>query len=144
VGVALAASAEEPYAVTLFSVSMVNVGAGIKQFRRFCSQRNPAIGQDAVPTLQQFLNLPTLKLHRSGATTGGMVERQCRYCERSFQPSKYQQGSWYAANLRGSRSVAPIITAGKSRLTGIPPGMPGQPSEMAVPQPRLLAAVPAV
>jgi hypothetical protein len=39
----------------------VPVSAGIKrpQFRRFCSQRNPAIGQDAVPTLQQFLNLPT-------------------------------------------------------------------------------------
>jgi hypothetical protein len=37
------------------------VSAGIKRprFRRFCGQRNPAIGQDAVPTLQQFLNLPT-------------------------------------------------------------------------------------
>jgi len=27
------------------------------------------------------------------------------------------QGSWYAANPRASGSVAPIITAGKSRLT---------------------------
>jgi NAD(P)-dependent dehydrogenase (short-subunit alcohol dehydrogenase family) len=38
-----------------------DVSAGIKRprFRRFCGQRNPAIGQDAVPTLQQFLNLPT-------------------------------------------------------------------------------------
>jgi hypothetical protein len=38
-----------------------HVSAGIKRprFRRFCGQRNPAIGQDAVPTLQQFLNLPT-------------------------------------------------------------------------------------
>jgi hypothetical protein len=39
----------------------LDVSAGIKRprFRRFCGQRNPAIGQDAVPTLQQFLNLPT-------------------------------------------------------------------------------------
>jgi hypothetical protein len=36
------------------------VDAGLKRqrFRRFCSQRKLAIGQDAVPTLQQFLNLP--------------------------------------------------------------------------------------
>src|ERR1700691_4009676 len=38
-----------------------------------------------------------------------------------------------------SRRLSPPESRGRS---GIPPGMPGQPSEMAVPQPRLLAAVP--
>ena len=38
-----------------------------------------------------------------------------------------------------SRRLSPPETRGGS---GIPPGMPGQPAEMAVPQPRLLAAVP--
>jgi uncharacterized SAM-binding protein YcdF (DUF218 family) len=45
----------------LVAFRLYRVSAGIKRprFRRFCGQRNPAIGQDAVPTLQQFLNLPT-------------------------------------------------------------------------------------
>jgi cytochrome c oxidase subunit 3/cytochrome o ubiquinol oxidase subunit 3 len=49
------------HAPIFFTVCLLSVSAGIKRprFRRFCGQRNPAIGQDAVPTLQQFLNLPT-------------------------------------------------------------------------------------
>ena len=41
-------------------IGVMRVKAGLKRqrFRRFCSQRKPAIGQDAVPTLQQFLNHP--------------------------------------------------------------------------------------
>src|SRR5580658_7365839 len=39
------------------------VSAGIKrpQFRRFCSAKKTAIGQDAVPTLYEILNSPWLK-----------------------------------------------------------------------------------
>jgi hypothetical protein len=51
----------EAHGLSPLPASPESVSAGIKRprFRRFCGQRNPAIGQDAVPTLQQFLNLPT-------------------------------------------------------------------------------------
>jgi len=54
------------------------------------SSKKAAISQDAVRTLKQFLNLPPNRRAPQGATTAGMVERRCRYCERTFQPSKYQ------------------------------------------------------
>ena len=40
----------------------VDAGLMRQQFHRLCAQRKPAIGQDVVPTLQQFLNLSALKI----------------------------------------------------------------------------------
>src|SRR5215468_11257492 len=44
----------------------LHVDAGIKgqHFRRPCSQRKPAIGQEAVPTLNEILNFPLARLSR--------------------------------------------------------------------------------
>ena len=43
-----------------------------------------------------------------------MTERRCRYCQKSFQPSKFQPASRSAANRHASDSAAPIITARRS------------------------------
>ena len=56
-GVLMEGKAEGPFpspAITPF----LSVDAGIKRqhFRRFCGQRKPAIGQDAVRTLYEILN----------------------------------------------------------------------------------------
>jgi hypothetical protein len=43
------------------SQSLVSAGIKRPQFRRSCSQRKTAIGQDAVPTLYEILNSPWRK-----------------------------------------------------------------------------------
>jgi hypothetical protein len=61
-----------PFRLRLRPLEDLGVDAGIKrqQFRRFCSQRKPAIGQDAVPTLYEILNFSPWRSAGDGATIG--------------------------------------------------------------------------
>jgi hypothetical protein len=51
----------------------------------------PPVGEDAVRTLQKFLNRPPLFLPAivpaGSPHPVGMIERRCRYCDQQFQPS---------------------------------------------------------
>jgi hypothetical protein len=71
-----------------------------------------------------------------------MGERHCRYCEKSFQPSKYQpqQAGYRELDCQKQRRTEYRQQKLEGR-PGVPPGVPRQLAEMAQPKPRLLAAV---
>jgi len=106
------------------------------------SSKKAAISQDAVRTLKQFLNLPPNRRAPQGATTAGMVERRCRYCERTFQPSKYQPAHLVCSDpgcrrrRRAEYHRQKIAADPEYRQVCL-----DSPAEMAIPHPGLLAAV---